>query len=237
MVALIYMFSDRVPLAVLLGWAVRLVARSWSRSSPTTGSPALATLADLRGHWRWLMALSWLSALGGDLSYLATAAEDGRRARGHRHHPALQRGPASATGTALSVARVHIALLGADRGRHHDPGGQQRPLLRLRCSCSRCYSVQAQNGQIIAAARAEISRREAAGTVRMLLYDYEEHSSDWLWTIDPAGKLRDVSRRFAEAAGKAVHELEGMALLDVSADRRGPRPASGICSNTGSAIS
>ena len=224
MIALIYMFSDRVPLAVLLGWAGALVSAIVVQIiADYRFTCADATLADLRGHWRRLMALEWLSSAiwAAMIPYLATAAEGLTAAVLAVIAITLLSGVLLVYRTAPSAARVHIALLTASIAVatmiQAGSGGWPALLLLAVFVLALVCSVQAQNGQIIAAARAEISRREAAGTVRMLLYDYEEHSSDWLWTVDPAGKLRDVSRRFAEAAGKAVHELEGMALLDMFA--------------------
>ena len=78
MIALIYMFSDRVPLAVLLGWAGALVSAIVVQIiADYRFTCADATLADLRGHWRRLMALEWLSSAiwAAMIPYLATAAE------------------------------------------------------------------------------------------------------------------------------------------------------------------
>ncbi len=58
----------------------------------------------------------------------------------------------------------------------------------------------------------EAERTEASETVRMLLDDYEEHSSDWLWTVDAQGRLREVSERFGDACERPASELEGTAL-------------------------
>ncbi|MEG3597989.1 MAG: diguanylate cyclase, partial [Pseudomonadota bacterium] len=76
-------------------------------------------------------------------------------------------------------------------------------------------SVRAQDRQALAGAEAEIARRESAGTVRMLLHDYEEQSSDWLWTVNREGRLRDVSARFAMAADRPAQTLEDMPLIDL----------------------
>jgi diguanylate cyclase (GGDEF)-like protein len=59
----------------------------------------------------------------------------------------------------------------------------------------------------------EIGNAEAAATVSMLLHDFEEQSSDWLWTVGPDSNLRDVAPRFAAAAGSDVDRLEGTALI------------------------
>ncbi|HCB79502.1 MAG TPA: diguanylate cyclase, partial [Erythrobacter sp.] len=69
--------------------------------------------------------------------------------------------------------------------------------------------------QIVEWLDAEMNRREATDTVRLLLNDYEEHSSDWLWTVDEAGNLRNVAERFAMAAEKPAETLEGKPLIDM----------------------
>jgi diguanylate cyclase (GGDEF)-like protein/PAS domain S-box-containing protein/LPXTG-motif cell wall-anchored protein len=56
------------------------------------------------------------------------------------------------------------------------------------------------------------SQRELIG---LLLNDFQEHASDWLWETDVSGALTRVSDRFAEAAGKTQSELHGALLSDV----------------------
>ncbi len=69
--------------------------------------------------------------------------------------------------------------------------------------------TRAQERYFVSAGMTEIERRESTATVGMLLNDYEEQSSDWLWTVGPHGNLRDVSERLAHAAGRQPGELEG----------------------------
>ena len=61
----------------------------------------------------------------------------------------------------------------------------------------------------------EMKREEAESTVRLLLNDYEEQSSDWLWTVDAEGRLRDVSARFAAVTGSEIDVLENSVLVDL----------------------
>jgi diguanylate cyclase (GGDEF)-like protein/PAS domain S-box-containing protein len=46
-------------------------------------------------------------------------------------------------------------------------------------------------------------------TVKLLLNEYEESGSDWLYELDCAGRMTKVSRRFADAAGRSAAALEG----------------------------
>ena len=69
---------------------------------------------------------------------------------------------------------------------------------------------------------AELEREESENVVRMLLNEFEEQSSEWLWTVGPRGNLRDVSERLAGVVGRRADDLEGTPLLDLFAcdDRR-----------------
>ncbi|MFA6220575.1 MAG: EAL domain-containing protein [Erythrobacter sp.] len=61
----------------------------------------------------------------------------------------------------------------------------------------------------------EIGSVEAADTVAMLLHDFEEQSSDWLWTVGPDGALRSVAPRFAAAIGSDTERLEEKPLIQL----------------------
>ena len=49
----------------------------------------------------------------------------------------------------------------------------------------------------------------AVRTVKLLLNEYEESGSDWLFELDSDGCLHGVSARFANAVGKPASKLEG----------------------------
>lgn len=76
-------------------------------------------------------------------------------------------------------------------------------------------AVKAQELQFLTEARMEFGRRAGEAASRLLLHDYEVHSSDWLWTADATGRLKSVSDRFACAAGRAAAELEDIPLPDL----------------------
>ena len=56
---------------------------------------------------------------------------------------------------------------------------------------------------------------ESAETVKLLLNDFEEQSSDWLFAVDRGGFLSDVCERFSEAADCTVAELNGSPLVSL----------------------
>ena len=54
---------------------------------------------------------------------------------------------------------------------------------------------------------------EAQGDlITLLLNDFQENASDWLWEADVAGTLSHVSDRFAEAARKSPEDMTGVAF-------------------------
>jgi hypothetical protein len=46
-------------------------------------------------------------------------------------------------------------------------------------------------------------------TIRILLRDFEENASEWLWETGPAGEIKHVSARFAEVARQPVDTIRG----------------------------
>jgi len=64
--------------------------------------------------------------------------------------------------------------------------------------------------------QAEAETEKQKQLVDLLLHDFEEHASDWLWETDAHGKLIHVSVRLAEILQKSVAELMGTPLLDIA---------------------
>ncbi len=76
-------------------------------------------------------------------------------------------------------------------------------------------------------ARNRVDLTEKGAVIGLLLNDFQEHGSDWLWETDVEGRIVEPSRRFAEVAGRTTEELSGMPL-------RALRPASRRRASTGS---
>ena len=55
----------------------------------------------------------------------------------------------------------------------------------------------------------------ASRTVKLLLNEYEENGSDWLFELDIKHRLISVSRRFAEAAGVPTKDLAGLTFISL----------------------
>ena len=61
-------------------------------------------------------------------------------------------------------------------------------------------------------------QKDAAETVRLLLYDYAEQSSDWLWEVNANHLIVNPSARFATAVDKEIRDLRNMPLVDLFED-------------------
>jgi PAS domain S-box-containing protein len=56
--------------------------------------------------------------------------------------------------------------------------------------------------------------------VALLLNEFEQEASDWLWETDADGRLVRVSERFAAVAGRPREQLQGMRATDLFTDAR-----------------
>jgi diguanylate cyclase (GGDEF)-like protein/PAS domain S-box-containing protein len=61
----------------------------------------------------------------------------------------------------------------------------------------------------------------ATRTVKLLLNEFEESGSDWLFELDSSHCLVSVSRRFAEAAGEPAAQLNGRPFASLFAEGQG----------------
>ena len=78
------------------------------------------------------------------------------------------------------------------------------------------------SGVVLTSAQAFMSRLRAEAEtdrqkqlVDLLLRDFEEHASDWLWEISPTGHLRHVSARLAESFGMPARQLSQRSFIDL----------------------
>lgn len=118
--------------------------------------------------------------------------------------------PLPAFGFLLSCIGGLLALFG---------GEGQFPLLALATS----YALSLLIGCFIYArtfARqhsASAQLEEKSEVVSLLLREYEDGASDWLWQTDANRRLSAVSQRLAESVGREPTELEGMLLVQMLA--------------------
>ncbi len=64
---------------------------------------------------------------------------------------------------------------------------------------------------------AEVGAVEKDEVVSLLLKEFEENEADWLWQVDPQGRIRKASPRFAYALGCEPKQAEGQRLIELVA--------------------
>ncbi len=221
---LVYAFGDEVPLALLLAWAaLQILQLATFVALDRSFVRAEASTDELAAHWRRILALQVIGSTiwAVVFPFLALYAEGLETALLGIVGMAIMSGVLLVHRTAPQAALFHIPAmaLSLSLAAWIIAGQQALPIVGLIgfFVVALIGSTRTQERQLVSGASAEIRRRDADVTVRMLLDDYERHSSDWLWTVDPAGNLRRVSQRFAAAAGRNRDELEGQPLIAVFA--------------------
>jgi PAS domain-containing protein len=74
--------------------------------------------------------------------------------------------------------------------------------------------VQSYSSDIFASWARKYAVEEANETIALLLSDFQDNASDWLWETDAEGDLRNVSTRFGEVAGRTTG-LNGSKFADL----------------------
>ncbi len=130
---------------------------------------------------------------------------------------------ASAAFVAVWYGSTTVSLLAAAALSHH-PGlesvtgdGQATHHLLLAAvllggayTTLRCMRMQAQS--FLVSQRQSIELERQGETIQLLLKDFEEQTSDWLWEVDAGLRYRRPSARFAQALGQDAFLIEGMAI-------------------------
>jgi diguanylate cyclase (GGDEF)-like protein len=107
-----------------------------------------------------------------------------------------------------------ICMLGAFLG-HGGQMGYTAAALLSSYTVVLFKAVDLSFSNFLARLKREVELRQSAETVRMLLHDFQEHGSDWLWEVDFNGKIIAPTNRFAEAAARPRETMDGMDLLDL----------------------
>ena len=77
------------------------------------------------------------------------------------------------------------------------------------------HNLVAHGNLFVGHLRAELKLEAQSELISLLLHDFQEHASDWLWETDAGGALVRVSDRFAEVVGKTSSELDGALFAEV----------------------
>ena len=95
-------------------------------------------------------------------------------------------------------------------------GGHSLLILLLALySVSSVGAILATSRTLMAGLIAEADSDHQRQLVSLLLHDFEENASDWLWETDPEGRIRHVSGSLAQLLGREVEELHGESCLDL----------------------
>ncbi|QFT33422.1 Phytochrome-like protein cph2 [Labrenzia sp. THAF82] len=127
-------------------------------------------------------------------------------------------GFALATVPQAAIRWVAIIFIASAVSLSIDPSASTWPLLFLLSS----YGVVivcsvASAGWLFAShflAEAELEHR--GELIALLLNEFEEKASDWIWEADSQGTLRNISERFVHASGRTQDELETLRMVDLA---------------------
>lgn len=85
-----------------------------------------------------------------------------------------------------------------------------------------CFSIREMNKLSVQRIADRVRVSEQNDTIGLLLRDFEENTSDWLWEIDGESRLQHVSERIARTLGREAADLQGQpfpALFSASGPR------------------
>jgi diguanylate cyclase (GGDEF)-like protein/PAS domain S-box-containing protein len=214
-------FAHSAPTMLLAGWTAALIGASviallLDRQRRRAGHDVPPTASDMRRHaiGALLNGLVWAACMtlmsqGGQVDQLValwTLISCIMVCGAISYAPA----PLSAASFLLPCIAGLFALFG---------GNGQIPLRALAIS----YALALLVGCFIYArtlARQQsnsVELAEQTEVVSLLLREYEEGGSDWLWQTDAMRRITGASGRFAEILGLAPGALEGMSLVQVLA--------------------
>ncbi|TVO62720.1 putative bifunctional diguanylate cyclase/phosphodiesterase [Denitromonas ohlonensis] len=222
-------FRDDLNPLLLVGWALFVLYSAgagldawlrWRRHrTPATASPRALTRSAKHAA---LLAILWgtvpllmMPEANPDARVLLTAVVTGMICAG-----------GFALATIPQAALTYVAILGAATVlgliRMDLPQAYEMGLLLL------LYTLIVM-GTVISSARtfgarlmAEAEGEHQRQLIGLLLNDFEENASDWLWETDADGRLTHVSHRMATVFGRSVDALMGqdlLALIAQSLDR------------------
>ena len=222
MVAILWTFRDDASQAVLAIWAtlvvVQILAFFVLERSFTFAD---ASIEEIKRHWRRFMVLETAGSLiwASIIPYLAFHAAGTQVALTAFIGTGILAGVLLVYRTAPVPAVIHVVMvtLALMAAAWFWWSWAALPVLALMASFAAALlgAVRALEREFVKSAVSEVERRENSGLVQMLLNDFQEQSSDWLWTVGPRGNLRDVSEHFASKIDIAPEQLEGMALTSL----------------------
>ncbi|MBN9426719.1 MAG: EAL domain-containing protein [Burkholderiales bacterium] len=217
-------FRDSLRWPALALWAVFIVTlmaftgRAWQRTqrgrAPRRASRRVLRRATVHAS---VLALMWAAPPllfytrdSLDASLITTAITAGMLCAGGFALVTVPQAAISYVGILLSGFLVALVIDGA--GRNFDI-----LLLVLIYSMIVVASVIASSRTFGARLMAEAEAERQKQLVGLLLHDFEEHSSDWLWETDSDGVLVHVSSRLAQTFGLSQNDLHRRRFVELLA--------------------
>lgn len=118
----------------------------------------------------------------------------------------------AATYISLQALGLAIGLL-----RHGSPAAAAAVIVLLTASGLLIRMAFAAHDMFVTRVLSDRELAASARTVKLLLNEYEASGSDWLFELDARDRLVNVSPRFAAAAGRAPHDLDGLPFAELFA--------------------
>ena len=213
-----YVFWDATPRSFLVSWSalIFMVAAlsiwSWNRSRRKP-----PTKASLRAIDRMALHAGVLGLMWGVVPVVLFHEADVMRQlvlacliAGMISGGAFCLSPVRTAGLAYTwaiVAGSEVGLLLADH-----PLFRAVALLLMLYAVFISYHISARNRSFVQHLRTQLKLEAQGDLITLLLNDFQENASDWLWESDASGLLTHVSDRFAEAAKKAPEAMDGVAF-------------------------
>jgi diguanylate cyclase (GGDEF)-like protein/PAS domain S-box-containing protein len=219
---LVAVFAESLPpLLLCAGLSVSLGLIWWRLDSVRGLAKINNQLDDLLAIERNIMLNGaslglWWGILAGGLMYVATANQQmflgilasGMMGSGIITYRSLKRTAQlyiSLCGSAAIIGLLSIGTL---------------PALAA-CGLTICYfivlysNIQTSSQNMTSYALQQRQAEESAETIKLLLNDFTEQGSDWLFELDHDGRIVNPSQRFAAAAARPIETLAGKSFLSL----------------------
>ncbi|MGC4060835.1 MAG: EAL domain-containing protein [Aquabacterium sp.] len=190
-----------ISLTVAHFWWKRLISHKGPRpvSSPRAGGIIVWQVVYFAGVWASLPIVMFPQADTAGAMMIATVIV------GMICGGAFMLSPLAPAATAYVVTLAGASAFGLARSYY--AGSAALMLLLAVYIVIMCGVVLTNSRLFMSRLRAEAETDRQKQLIDLLLRDFEEHASDWLWEISPTGHLRHVSARLAHSFGMAPKAL------------------------------
>lgn len=212
-----------VPEDQLIAWSMSvcatLVALVWAKLRFIQET---STVAARTGHWAIVLGIvSLLRALGWSVGTVAffPGADQGQQLVMGLTAAAMMCGGAFALAPLPITAVLFTVLTGGGSALALVLTGTEETLalamLTVVFIVFLVVMIVNQTCSFVTYAKTDLTAREQRETIRMLLKEFEQNSSDWLWHTNEDGRFINVGERFSAASGLSVPDLEALGFAEM----------------------